>query len=101
MWTLVAFFVERLIVSLPDILIAGGGAFLTASRGWRRIVGVALLLIYSVSITGTFLSENPPRPDPDDLNSIGIAFGVIAAIGGWLLGRKLRRRSGQLGLSRP
>jgi hypothetical protein len=95
MWMLVAFLVERLIVSLPDILLAGGGAFLTASRGWRRIVGVTLLAVYSISITGSFLSESPPRLDPDDLNSVGIAFGVIAAIGGWLLGRKLWHRSGR------
>jgi hypothetical protein len=93
MWTLVAFLVERLLVSLPDILLAGGGAFLTASRGWRRIVGITLLVIYSMSTAGQFLSESPPRLDPDDLKSVGITFGAIAAIGGWLLGRRFRRRS--------
>ena len=101
MWTLVPFFVERLIVRLPDILLAGGGAFLMASRGWRRTVGITLLVIYSISITGRFLSESPPRLDPDDLNSVGITFGVIAAIGGWLLARRLRKRTGQLDLSPP
>lgn len=100
MWTLVAFFLERLMVSLPDILLAGGGAFLMASHSWRRIVGVALVVIYFASITGTFLDGSASGLHPDDPRSFGPVFGLIAAVGGWFLGRKFQQRSRQLGLSR-
>jgi hypothetical protein len=96
MWTLLAFLVERLVVSLPDILLAGGGAFLATWHGRKRIIGIILLVIYFMSIVGTFIGDSPPSLDPDDPRSFGIVFGVIAAVGGWLLGRKLRQRSGQL-----
>ena len=101
MSTLVAFFAERLVVSLPDIFLAGGGAFLAAWPGWKRVIGIVLLAIYFMATIGTFMGDSPPSLDPDDPRSYGIMFGVIAAVGGWLLARKLRRRSGRLDPSRP
>jgi hypothetical protein len=47
------------------------------------------------------LGDSPPRLDPDDLHSVGITFGVIAAVTGWLLGRRLRQRTEQLDPSLP
>jgi hypothetical protein len=99
METVVAFFIERLVLSLLDILIAGGGGFLAARHGWGRGIGVALLFCYFLAIIGGFMGGSPPRQDPDDPSSFGPIFGAIAALGGWLLGRKLRQRSSQADLS--
>jgi hypothetical protein len=90
-----------LVVSLPDILLAGGGAFLATRHGRSRGIGIVVLFCYFVAVIGSFLGDSPPRLDPDDLQSVGTTFGVIAAVTGWLLGRRLRRRTEQLGPSLP
>ena len=99
MATLIAFFIERLLLSVPDMLITGGGGFLATRHGWGRGIGIALLFLYFLSIIGGFMGERPLRLDWDDPGSFAPIFGVIAAGGGWLLGRKLRRRSSQADLS--
>ena len=57
MATLLAFFIERLVLSVPDMLIAGGGGFLATRRGWGGGIGIALLFFYFLAIIGGFMGE--------------------------------------------
>lgn len=86
MGTLIAFVLERIAVSLPDILIGGLGGYLLAGR---RRIGVGILALYGLAIAGTFIGQDT-KP-----NLVGPILGLIAAIlTAWLgFRRRQARRS--------
>lgn len=84
---LLKFLLFRLIESLPDILMAGVGAFLLARNGRFRLVGAALLVLYIVAVIGSFIGDNPPRMRPDDHATVGPVLAILAGILGVLMSR--------------
>jgi hypothetical protein len=89
------FALRSMIVSLPDVLLAGGGAFLIARNGWswRGRVGALLLVIYMIAVVESFMGHTPPKMHPDDPATSGPVLALIAAALGIALGRVRRSAS--------
>jgi hypothetical protein len=91
MSTPIGFLVQGLVISAPDIALAGLGTYLVAKGGsFRRPIGIVVLAAYAVRVGGSFLGSNPPtfRLDQHDTWSFLFA-GIAAVIGFWLARRHL------------
>ncbi|HYC30520.1 MAG TPA: hypothetical protein VEB42_16910 [Chitinophagaceae bacterium] len=81
---------ERLLVSIPDILLAGGGAFLLFNNGKARWLGGPLILLYLLSLFGAYTGGNPPSLNAGNKEAgqffsyfIGFIAFVMGAFFGW------------------
>lgn len=83
MYTFIMFVIECLLISIPDILLAGGGAFLFFNKGKGRNAGAVLLLFYLLSFLGNMMGSNP--------SLTGYIIGLIAGIIGAFWGSKYQK----------
>lgn len=87
MTTLIAFLLESMAVSAPDILFGGLGGYLL---GRRSALGAIILLLYAVAAAGTFLGSAPH-------NYLPPIFGALSAAGmGWLAVTRRRKQAAAL-----
>lgn len=85
MTTLIAFLLERMAVSLPDILFGGVGGYLV---GRRSGLGIGILALYGVVVAGSFMGPSAGH------NYIAPVFGGLSAVGmAWLATSRRKKRA--------
>ena len=89
MSTPIGFLAKGLVLSAPDIALAGLGTYLVAKGGsFRRPIGIVVLASYAVRVGASYLGSNPPTFRLDQHNTWSFLFaGIAAALGFWLARR--------------
>lgn len=85
---------ERLLTSVPDILLAGGGAFLLFKNRKLRWLGGPLILLYLLSAYGAYTGEAAQNMSANNQADqiIHYSIGGTSLIVGGLLGFKSRKK---------
>ena len=84
---MIAFVVERVVVSTPDILIAGFSGYLSGRGHERgRGIGAVILVLYGIAIVGGFMGA---ADEGKSLELFGPICGLLSAcLMAWLAHRR-------------